>query len=82
MRGTMSAILRILGLEPTSAAKAQHAESREAFEAQLRERSVTDASRLNAVAAKRLGRTLSKTRSLSVEIERDLSGRDRHGHAD
>ncbi len=75
----MSAILRLLGLEPNAAVKAAHDESREAFEAQIRERSVTDASRLNAVATKRLGRTLSKTRSLSVEIERDLSGRyDRH----
>lgn len=77
----MSAILRLLGLEPSAAIKTAHAESREAFEAQLATRSVTDASRLNAAAAKRLGRTLSKTRSMSVEIERDLN-RDWRSHAD
>lgn len=70
MRGTMSAILRMLGLEPNATAKAVRVESQDAFDAQIATRSVTDASRLNAVAAKRLGRTLTK--SLSVRIEREL----------
>lgn len=77
----MSAIMRLLGLESNEAKKAARAESRDAFEAQISTRSVTDASRLNTVAAKRLGRTLSKTRSLTVEIERDLQ-RNWPGHAD
>jgi hypothetical protein len=82
----MSVILRLFGLEPPEAVKAARAESQEAFNAQLRERSVTRASREHTVVVGHLARALERAveESKSVRIDRDLSGRrdNGHGHAD
>lgn len=66
----MSAILRLLGLEPPVAVQMQRAESQERFDEQLRERSVTNASRIHNVAVKRLDRALKAAREESVSIRR------------
>lgn len=66
----MSTILRWLGLEPPVAVQARRAESQERFDEQLRERSVTNASRLHNVAVKRLDRALKAARAESDSIRR------------
>jgi hypothetical protein len=80
----MSKFLQIIGLEPKPAVKAAYAESREAFQRQLDTTCVTEASQVNKVAVKQLRRALGRATSLTIEIDRDLSGRNRdgRGHAD